>query len=372
MDINSDQSPWLIGSEIYRRSTYGSKHPLAIPRVSTALDLIRAMGWLDETRYIDSPMATPAQLGRFHDPDYVAALQEAERAQGLPADWSERYGLGRNGNPFFTEMFRRPATACGASILAAELLADGGIVHSPAGGTHHGRRDRASGFCYLNDPALAILGLLDRFIAPVAYIDIDAHHGDGVQDAFDGDDRVWTISVHEGGRWPFTGPTSDRGGGQARNLAVPEGLNDSEFALILARAIVPLVERIAPAAIVLQCGADGVEEDPLAKLSLSNRSHIAAVRALMPLAPRLLVLGGGGYNPWSVGRCWASVWAVLNDLDPEQPITPAAESVLRGLTWRRTQGRNPPEHWFTTLADRPRTGPIRPAIRDLIAAVLAP
>ncbi|MEM7444333.1 MAG: acetoin utilization protein AcuC [Pseudomonadota bacterium] len=365
-------SPRLIGSEIYRRSTYGAKHPLAIPRVSTALDLIRAMDWLGERQYIDSPCANPEQLTRFHDEDYIEALQQAEAAQNLPDHLCEQYSLGRNGNPFFGEMFRRPATASGGSILAAKLLSEPGIVHSPAGGTHHGRPGRASGFCYLNDPVLGIFTLLDQGIAPVAYVDIDAHHGDGVQDAFADDDRLWTISVHEQNRWPFTGATDDRGGGQARNMAVPTGLNDSEMMALLNRAILPLMDRIQPAAIVLQCGADALEEDPLAKLSLSNRAHMAAVSALMPIAPRLMVLGGGGYNPWSVGRCWAVIWAVLNGHDPTVPLTGEAESVLRGLTWRRAQGRNPPETWFTTLVDRPRPGPVRAEISDLIDAVLAP
>jgi acetoin utilization protein AcuC len=336
------------------------------------LDLVRAMGWLDETQYLDSPRATPAQLIRFHDRDYVDALMEAEQRQTLDAARRKQFALGRDGNPFFGEMFRRPATACGGSIKAAQLLRNGGIVHSPAGGTHHGRPDRASGFCYLNDPALGILGLLDAGIAPIVYVDIDAHHGDGVQDAFDNDDRVWTLSVHEANRWPFTGPVDDRGGGQALNMAVEPGFNDSELSLLLDAVIIPLVERVQPAAIVLQCGADALEEDPLAKLSLSNRSHLAVVRALMTLSPRLLVLGGGGYNPWSVGRCWAVVWAALNDIDPDQPVTQEAESVLRNLTWHRSQGRNPPETWFTTLLDEPRPGPIRPETRDLIAAVLAP
>lgn len=365
-------SPWLIGSEIYRRSTYGSRHPLAIPRVSTMLDLVRAMGWLDEDRYIDSPRATPQQLMRFHDPAYIDALIEAERTQTLDETRSKLFDLGRNGNPYFPEMFRRPATACGGSIKAAEILSDGGVVHSPAGGTHHGRPDRASGFCYLNDPALGILTFLDQGIAPIVYVDIDAHHGDGVQDAFCHDGRVWTLSVHEIKRWPFTGSVEDRGGGQARNMPVPAGFNDSEMDLLLNAAIVPLIDRIEPAAIVLQCGADALDEDPLARLSLSNRSHMTVVSTLMTLAPRLLVLGGGGYNPWSVGRCWAVIWAVLNGLDPDQPLTPAAESVLRGLTWHRAQGRNPPEAWFTTLVDDPRPGPVRSEIRDLIAAVLAP
>src|SRR5687768_17457876 len=138
----------FIGSEIYRHSRYGGKHPLAIPRVSLAMDLCRALGWLPEGSYFDAPMATPAQLARFHDPDYIGAVAECERTQSATPEQRARFGLGANGNPVFGEVFRRPATACGATLLAADLLRAGGVVHSPAGGTHHGRRARASGFCY--------------------------------------------------------------------------------------------------------------------------------------------------------------------------------------------------------------------------------
>ncbi|CAN0154454.1 unnamed protein product, partial [Phaeothamnion confervicola] len=174
--------PRFIGSEIYRRSRYGSNHPLAIPRVSTCIDLCRALGWLPDEVYIDSPTATPDELTRFHAPEYVAALQAAEAAQAIDDAASERFNIGRGGNPVFGEIFRRPATACGASLLAAEMLAGGEahIIYSPAGGTHHGQRAAASGFCYLNDPVLAILRLLDRGVARVAYDNIDAHHSDGV------------------------------------------------------------------------------------------------------------------------------------------------------------------------------------------------
>src|SRR5574338_483098 len=111
----------FIGSEIYRHSRYGGKHPLAIPRVSLVMDLCRALGWLPEGSYIAAPPATPAQLARFHDPAYVAAVAECERTQSATPAQRERFGLGANGNPVFGEVFRRPATACGATLLAAEL-----------------------------------------------------------------------------------------------------------------------------------------------------------------------------------------------------------------------------------------------------------
>ncbi|WP_119458468.1 acetoin utilization protein AcuC [Rhodospirillaceae bacterium SYSU D60014] len=362
--------PLLIGGEIYRSSSYGRGHPLAIPRVSAALDLIRAMGWLAEEAYIDSPQATPEELAGFHHPDYIAAVMEAERDRQVSAERRRRFNIGCNGNPVFPEIFRRPATACGGTLKAVELLAEGGIVYSPAGGTHHGRPDRASGFCYFNDPVLGILAFLDRGLKRIYYVDVDAHHGDGVQDAFADDPRVLTLSIHEAGRWPYSGALDDRAGGMARNLPVPSGLNDSEMGWLVETVVLPLGWDFAPDAVVLQCGADALADDPLSGLALSNHALWDVVDRLIGLAPRLLVLGGGGYNPWAVARCWAGVWATLNRLDPTVAPSAAAQAVLRGLTWSRSQGRNPPAHWMTTIADSPRPGPIRDEIRTIAAAVL--
>ncbi len=362
--------PVLIGSEIYRASTYGPKHPLAIPRVSTAIDLIRAMGWLDAAAYVSAPMASPAAVARFHDPAYVAALRRAEDTQAVSDEDRARYRIGAEGNPVYREIYRRPMTSAGGVMLAARLTQAGGTVYCPGGGTHHGRPARASGFCYLNDPVLGILTWLDAGLERVVYLDIDAHHGDGVQDAFAADGRVLTISVHEAGRWPHTGLADDRAGGAARNFPVPGGFNDTEMRVLLHDAILPLMHAHRPQAIFLQCGADALEEDPLARLSLSNNAHWAVVDAVRHAAPRLIVTGGGGYNPYTVGRCWAGVWAVLNAIPVPPRTTPAAEQVLRALVYNRAAGRNPPEHWFTTLRDAPREGTVRPEIRQLAAGAL--
>lgn len=361
-------APILIGSEIYRGSSYGPKHPLAIERVPPTLDLIRALGWLDEARYRDSPRATFEQLTRLHDPDYVRALMDAEREQTAPPEVRERFGIGANGNPVYREVFRRPATGCGGAILAAELTRDGGVVHVPGAGTHHALRARASGFCYLNDVALGLFAWLDQGLTRILYLDLDAHHGDGVELAFEDEPRVTTLSVHEGARWPFTGQRSRPG---ALNLPMPEGLNDTEFRLALDAVVLPLIARWQPQAIMVQCGADAVEEDPLARLSLSNNSHRLAVRSVMGKAPRLIVTGGGGYNPWTVARCWALAWGELNNLAPPERLPPEAEAVLRGLTWSRAAGRNPPEHWFTTLLDAPREGAVREDVRRAVAEARA-
>ena len=363
--------PLYIGSEVYRRSSYGPSHPLAVPRVSTCTDLCRAMGWLPDSVFLTAPMAEPGAVLRFHDPEYLDALRRAEAAQAVSDEDRARFRIGADGNPVYPEIYRRPMTSAGGVMLAARLTAEGGIIHCPGGGTHHGRPDRASGFCYLNDPVLGILTWLDQGLDNVVYLDIDAHHGDGVQDAFHDDPRVLTISVHEAGRWPFTGTAEDRAGGAARNLPVPRGLNDSEMRHLLCHAILPLIRARRPQAIFLQCGADALEEDPLAKLSLSNNAHWSVVDAIRDAAPRLVVTGGGGYNPYTVGRCWAGVWATLNHIRIPDRTTPAAEAVLRGLTYNRAAGRNPPEHWFTTLRDAPREGPVRDEIKRLASQAVS-
>jgi len=362
--------PVYIGSEIYRRPSYGPKHPLAVPRVSTCTDLIRAMGWLDEAAFVTAPLATDAQLLRFHDAGYLAALKRSEATRRVTPEDRARYRIGADGNPVYPEIFSRPATSAGGVMLAARLTAQGGIVHCPGGGTHHGRPDRASGFCYLNDPALGILTWLDQGLDNIVYLDIDAHHGDGVQDAFHDDHRVLTISIHEAGRWPYTGAAEDRAGGSARNFPVPPGFNDSELRWLLHEAVLPLIRARRPQAILLQAGADALEEDPLAKLSLSNNAHWLVVSEIMPLAPRLVVLGGGGYNPYATGRCWAGIWAVLNGQPIPDRVPPAAEKILRGLVYNRAAGRNPPEHWLTTLRDAPREGAVREDIERLATLAL--
>jgi acetoin utilization protein AcuC len=365
-----DKRPRYIGSEIYRRSTYGGKHPLAVPRVSTTTDLCRAMGWLPDEMFIDAPIATEAQVTRFHDPLYIAALRRAETTQFVCDADREKYRIGADGNPVFAEIFRRPMTSAGGILLAASLTAGGGTVFCPGGGTHHGRPARAAGFCYLNDPVLGILAWLDQGLSRVLYLDIDAHHGDGVQDAFTHDDRVFTLSIHEQGRWPRTGPAHDRAGGMARNFPVPPGFNDSEMRALMQGAILPLIDDFRPEAIFLQCGADSLEEDPLSRLALSNNAHIGVVTEIMGRAERLIVTGGGGYNPYTVARCWACVWATLNSYEIPARTTPAAETVLRGLVYNRAAGRNPSVHWFETLRDAPREGMVRPEILALAAASL--
>lgn len=364
--------PVLIASDLFRTSRHPAGHPLAIPRVSLTVDLCRALGWLTDAQYREAVPATAAELARYHDPAYVAAVARAEREQALSDADCCRFNLGINGNSIFGEVFRRPATACGASLWAARHLTSGGIVYNPAGGTHHAARGHASGYCIFNDAVLAIQSFLDDGLARVFYLDVDAHFGDGVQSAFAEDDRVFTLSIHEAGRWPMRrgdayGPGGewDRAGGMARNLPVPAELNDSELAWLREEAVLPLIDGFRPQAIVVQCGADALADDPMTKLALSNQALWETVGSVVGRAPRLLVLGGGGYNPWAVGRCWAGIWAKLNDIELPERLPAAAEALMRTVRWSHRLGRSPAPRWLTTVADPPTTGSVRAEVKVL-------
>lgn len=360
--------PLFIGSEIYRGSSYGSRHPLRVPRVSTVMDLARVLGWLSAGRFRTSPRAKPAALAMWHEPDYIAALQAAEATEEATPEMRARYHLGTLANPVFAQVFRRPATGAGGVMLAAEHLArTHGVIHVPGGGTHHGLPGRANGFCYLNDVVLGIKVLQRHGLMRIAYVDFDAHHCDGVELAFAGDPGVRMISVHEESRWPFTGALADTAGGSAFNLPVPKGYNDSEARAVLQGLILPRVEEFQPEALVLQCGADSLLEDPLSRLALSNRAYLEAIRALLPLAPRVLVLGGGGYNPWSVARLWTAIWGVLSRQALPERLPDAAQAVLRALDWGGGGRAGPEPVLWSTLLDAPREGPVRSEIRDRLA-----
>jgi acetoin utilization protein AcuC len=188
-----------------------------------------------------------------------------------------------------------------------------------------------------------------------------------VEQAFAGDARVRMISVHEEGRWPFTGALTDDAGGSAFNLPVPRGYNDSEARMVLDRLILPRVAEFRPEALVLQCGADSLAEDPLSRLALSNRAYLEALRALVPLAPRVIVLGGGGYNPWSVGRLWTAIWGALSGQDLPDRLPGAASAVLGALSWGGGARPPPDPALLTTLVDAPREGRVRAELRDRLA-----
>ncbi len=360
----------FVTNPIFRRPTHAPPHPLAIPRHAAALDLAAALGWLDAGNTVISTMATEAEVCRFHDPDYVACLRRAERDGGVTADEAARYRLGIEGNGIYPDVFRRPMTAAGGTLLACRLALSepGMVVHHTGGGTHHARRDRASGFCYLNDAVLGLMSWLDAGLRRVAYVDVDAHHGDGVELAFAGDPRVLTISVHERDRWPRTGLVTDRAGGSALNLPVPPELNDTEMRVVMRDAVLPALVAFGAQAIILQCGADALAEDPQSRLALSNNALFAVVDGLMARGRPLVVLGGGGYNPFTVARAWAGVWGTLSGWAFPERMPEAAQAVLRAIAWDGARRRPLTAALLERLRDPPREGPVRDDIFRLVEA----
>lgn len=358
-------APVFVGHEIFRQAAYGSHHPLAIARVETVMDLCRALGWFADEEFRVSPRATDEELAWFHTPDYVSALRRAAEVGRVDAETTRRYAIGTMENPLFPGVLERAATSVGGSIRAAELALEGRIAFHPAGGTHHGRPDRASGFCYFNDPVFAILALLRGGAERVLYVDLDAHHGDGVQDAFESDSRVRMISIHERGRWPHTGEVTDTGRGRACNLPVPSQLNDDELGILLDQVVLPLGELAAPDAVVITCGADALDGDPLSSMALSNVALWSAVERLTAHAPAVVVLGGGGYNPWTVARYWTGLWGRLSGRNIPATLPQAAREILLRLRCDLIEEEDVRPEWFTTLADSPRQG----AVRDEIGAL---
>jgi acetoin utilization protein AcuC len=357
----------FVGHEVYREPAYGTLHPLAIRRVETVVDLCRALDWFRDGEYEVSPRASEAMLAAFHDPAYVAALREASRRGRVDAPVRARHGIGTMENPIFAGVFERAATSVGGSIRAAELALAGRVAFHPAGGTHHGRRDRASGFCYFNDPVFAILRLLEAGIERVAYVDLDAHHGDGVQDAFRADGRVYTFSIHEAGRWPYSGAASDVGDGRACNLPVPRGFNDSELDFIVDEVVLPLVRGMDPEAVVITCGGDCLAGDPLAEMSLTNTALWDVVERIAALAPAAVVLGGGGYNPWTLTRYWSGLWARLAGHAIPARLPPHARALLEKLSCDLVDDEDLRAEWLDSIADPPNPGPVRAevvALRD--------
>lgn len=363
--------PLVVASDVYRRAAYGRNHPLAIPRVETALDIAADLHWL-QGRVRPSPVAGCDLLTRFHTSAWVEALARADAEGIVSPEVRARHGLGGLENPLFAGVFERASTSVGGSYEAARLALEGRVVFHPAGGTHHGRPDGASGFCYFNDPVFAVLGLLDGGAARVAYVDLDAHHGDGVENAFASDPRVTTISIHEAGRWPGTGVLDDRREGRARNLPVPRGIVDDEWDVLIDDAVVPVLERFDPRAIVVTCGADPLAGDPLSTMALSNRALWRAVETVIARAPAAVVLGGGGYNPWTLARCWAGLWGVLAGEPLPDALPEVSRARLAALDCDLVDEDDRDPLWLTTLVDAPVHGPVRPEIREIARITRAP
>ncbi|MDQ1722546.1 MAG: acetoin utilization protein AcuC [Pseudonocardiales bacterium] len=346
--IGSDCRTALVWGQGYLGYDFG-EHPMTPIRLDLTVSLARSLGVLDRLTVLEPVCADEAELLTVHSADYLAAV----RAASSDPDY-HGFGLGSADNPVFAGMYEAAALIAGGSRQAALQVWNGPARHAIniAGGLHHAMGDSAAGFCVFNDVVLAIRTLLAAGARRVAYVDIDVHHGDGVEAAFYDDPRVLTISMHQDPRtlYPGTGSATDVGSGAgegaAVNLALPPGTSDDGW-LRAFQAVVPgAVTAFAPDVLVTQCGCDTHHEDPLADLALTIDGQRAAYAALHQLAHRVaggrwLALGGGGYGVLRcVPRSWTHLLAEMTGcpIDPRTEIPP---SWSQGLRRRGVSGELP-------------------------------
>lgn len=370
----------LIAASSYRHHSYGDHHPLGIPRVSLTLDLIRAYGALSDAEYRASRKALVSELAWFHTREYISAIQRCEALGKVYDRYRKRHNIGTMENPYFKDFFVTPATATGGSIVGAELVLQGVVAFSPAGGMHHGMPDKAQGFCYFNDPALAIMRLRQEGLR-VLYVDIDAHHGDGVEYAFRDDAGVLTLSLHMDTEYayPFKGGAVHDCGplGNALNLPLPKATNDTEYGYAFERIWSAALEAFAPQVVVLQSGTDSLTADPLGKFRLSTQLFLSVVQRIVDDAPRhadgtprLLVVGGGGYHPLVLARCWTGLWALLSGRRLPVPIPARGQALLRAVDWDQDEDEDYFESLFIRRLDEPCEGEIRASIIQQVDQLL--
>jgi acetoin utilization protein AcuC len=255
--------------------------------------------------------------------------------------------LGPGDNPIFPGLLDWSLLVTGATLQAVDFVAEGKgeIAFNIAGGLHHAMRSRASGFCYLNDPVIGIMRLLSRG-KRVAYIDIDAHHGDGVQKAFYGTNRVLTVSLHEAGYtlFPGTGFENEVGEGEGEgysvNLPFPSYTGDEVYLWAFEEVVPELVQTFKPDVVVTQLGVDTFYDDPLTNLRVTILGYEKILKRIMALAPRWVALGGGGYSVFNVARAWTLGWAVMNEIElkDELPESFLEEASRMGIEGRELRG----------------------------------
>ena len=332
----------FIYSDELANFEYSPTHPFRPVRARLTLDLCRRYD-LIERPWIQMLKPAPLEfdtLAEFHDLAYLKMLKDLDSSSVATELWPDlvscggsdyltvdpkilRFGLGTEDNPIFSGMYDYSALTAGATFLGAKMLAEGKIqvAFNPLGGFHHAGRDHAEGFCYVNDIDIAIQFLLKAGIR-VAFIDIDAHHCNGVQDAFYRDPRVLVISLHENGRdlYPWSGFEDEIGEGEGKgytvNIPLPQNTDDDAFIRAFSEIVPPLLRSFSPDLVIGDLGADTHISDPLTHLSMTNVAYCDAVRRLKDLSPRLLALGGGGYDVYKTARSWTLAWGILNDMEP--------------------------------------------------------
>ncbi len=323
-------SPALAGFEL------SPDHPFKPERAKRTFEMCGDRGLLegDGVRVDEFDSPEEGLLERWHTAEYITLLERAESGREVDVEMLH-HGLGTAENPVFKGVHTYSKLSATASVLAARAAADGGSAFNPCGGFHHAHSDRASGFCYINDAVIAILDLRKRGIR-VAYVDIDAHHGDGVQEAFYADPEVLAISMHESGKtlFPWGGFEKESGAGHAKgfNINVPlePETDDNAFMFLFSEIVMDALSLVQPEVIVGTFGTDTFATDPLTHLKMTNNGYIDAVSMLHSRFPRIAALGGGGYNMENAVRGWTLLFAELAGRDIGGGYVGALGGVLLG------------------------------------------
>ena len=321
-DVKRPKDSIIVYSGRFNDFSYGEGHPFRPDRAGSTLKLINQEGFLKEPwmRIEEPRMITRERLIESHDPTFIEALENVNTGQ-----WDEsfiRFNLGREETPIFRRLFDYVLLYTSATLTGVDLIINenANLVFNLLGGFHHASRNHAEGFCYVNDVIVAI----DTFLAQgfrVACIDVDAHHGNGVQDAYYKDDRVLTISLHETGKslYPWSGFENEIGEGMGvgfnMNIPLPAGTDDEAFEMVFDGIVTEAVEHFHPNVVVAVVGADTHKNDPLTNLSLTNNGIVAAVKRIRTYSNHLLLLGGGGYNIHETTRTWCRIWAAANRIN---------------------------------------------------------
>jgi acetoin utilization protein AcuC len=360
-------APAFLYTNEFLNFDYGPTHPLRIWRLGLTKELIELCGMAQA-----SPEVYPAtfeELATFHDKRYLETLQDLSRFPA-EADQVISFGLGAEDNPVFPGVYEWSALLGGASLQAGRLVM---VTKHPAafsisGGMHHALAGRASGFCYVNDLCLVIKDLLSWGYR-VAYVDIDAHHGDGVQWAFYDNDQVLTISLHQhpATLFPGTGSYEEMGRGAGKGYAVNVPLwpdtDDDIYIQCFDEIVPPLIEAFKPDYIVTQLGVDTFLADPLANLNITTRGFGHCLKRFREMAMgRWIALGGGGYHVINVARGWTLAWATILGREDELP---------QDLPWDWCEKLNLPydERWLLDPKEKIRGRMWNRASRDALDVI---
>lgn len=342
----------FVYSEELADFDYGDDHPFKPIRARNTRELCHRYGLLDGVeRFLVEPSPAPLEiLELFHERSYLEALRRADPA--LPPSLScLSHGLGTQDCPLMPGLYEFCRLVVGATLLAVDLVKKGEVraAFNPVGGFHHGGRAHAEGFCYVNDAGVAIERLLGEGLR-VAHVDIDAHHGNGVQDAFYGDDRVLSISVHESGEtlYPWGGTETEIGAGRGLgfNVNVPllARTDDEVYVEAFRRIVPPLLDAFHPDIVLAQVGADSMISDPLTHLRLTNNGYRDVIRDLVAHAPKIAAMGGGGYDIYRTARCWTLAWAEFAGVDPEDDYAALSGGAMHGAEMEPLLDRRVPSY----------------------------